>query len=210
MRNRRCQNCGARIKDGDMFCQECGAKIIYDENKNSTTETSALEEKTNLEQNTENKQINPDDSVEKQDTSEEDEESGLGIWWKGLSKGKKILIILGIIVVIWAIVAILSKIGMILIGIIAMIGFIMAIFTGSKEEKIEARKTIIQIVLGFLIIVIIVLIMALKPGLISNIFNPGASVRNAYLSEYSSSVTIEDAFDDFFEDGKWSAYNDKD
>lgn len=38
------------------------------------------------------------------------------------------------------------------------------------------------------------------------IAKPGASVRGAYLSQYSENVTIEDAFDNFFDNGKWSTY----
>lgn len=38
---------------------------------------------------------------------------------------------------------------------------------------------------------------------------PGASVRNAYLSQYSTQVTIEEAFDDFFSNEKWSTYKDE-
>ncbi len=35
---------------------------------------------------------------------------------------------------------------------------------------------------------------------------PGAEVRGAYLTQYSRSITIEKAFDDFFEKGKWRTY----
>lgn len=38
----------------------------------------------------------------------------------------------------------------------------------------------------------------------SLLHKPGRSVREAYMEQYSSSITVEDAFDNFFVDGKWS------
>lgn len=42
-----------------------------------------------------------------------------------------------------------------------------------------------------------------------DIMQPGASVRNAYLSQYSDTVTIEEAFDNFFANEKWRTYKDE-
>lgn len=47
----------------------------------------------------------------------------------------------------------------------------------------------------------------ISPGSLQSIMVPGIEVRDAYLSRYSSTVTIEDAFENFFEDGKWSKYD---
>lgn len=41
-------------------------------------------------------------------------------------------------------------------------------------------------------------------------FMPGIEVRDAYLTQYSDTVTIGDAFDHFFSDGKWSKYKEDD
>lgn len=46
-----------------------------------------------------------------------------------------------------------------------------------------------------------------SPGSLESMAVPGKEVRTAYLSEYSKSVTIEDAFDNFFDNGKWTKYN---
>lgn len=60
------------------------------------------------------------------------------------------------------------------------------------------------------IIIVIALVVVLKPDFVSNIFQPGANVRNAYLTQYSETVTVEDAFDDFFDNGKWGTYKEND
>lgn len=44
------------------------------------------------------------------------------------------------------------------------------------------------------------------PGSVSGLFRPGIEVRSAYLTQYSSAVTIEEAFDNFFDNGSWSKY----
>lgn len=45
------------------------------------------------------------------------------------------------------------------------------------------------------------------PGSLQEIVLPGMGVRGAYLSQYSQRVTIEEAFDHFFDNGKWSKYD---
>lgn len=52
-------------------------------------------------------------------------------------------------------------------------------------------------VVGILLLFIVVCVMVHKPG---------KDVREACLDYYSSSVTVEEAFDSFFEDGKWSEH----
>jgi hypothetical protein len=42
---------------------------------------------------------------------------------------------------------------------------------------------------------------------IIQVIEPGSEVRNSYLTQYSSSRTIEDAFDDYFGEGEWSTYD---
>lgn len=85
-------------------------------------------------------------------------------------------------------------------------GFIITLTTGSEKEKIETRKAIAQMVVGLGIVIVISLVVVLKPDIVSNIFQPGATVRNAYLTQYSETVTIEDAFDNFFSNEKWNTY----
>lgn len=46
-----------------------------------------------------------------------------------------------------------------------------------------------------------------SPGSLLNMAVPGIEVRSAYLSQYSTKVTIEEAFENFFDDCKWKKYN---
>lgn len=42
--------------------------------------------------------------------------------------------------------------------------------------------------------------------LCTRIHKPGEGVRDAYLESYSNSITVEEAFDSFFDHGKWSEH----
>lgn len=66
--------------------------------------------------------------------------------------------------------------------------------------KNKYKNTKILIAIVFIVIVLI--------GGLGQFGKPGAEVRDAYLTEYSKWVTVEDAFDNFFEKGKWSTYKD--
>lgn len=46
-----------------------------------------------------------------------------------------------------------------------------------------------------------------SPGSLQSMAVPGYGVRTAYLSEYSNRITIEEAFDNYFGNGKWSQYD---
>jgi hypothetical protein len=50
-------------------------------------------------------------------------------------------------------------------------------------------------------------ILIYSPETIQTAIKPGAEVRGAYLTQYSDTVTIEKAFDNFFDDPKWSTYS---
>lgn len=77
-----------------------------------------------------------------------------------------------------------------------------------RQRKVAALVSAVTT----LIIVIALMLRVVEtyiPGGISNLFQPGMEVRNAYLSQYSEKVTVEEAFDHFFENGKWSEYETK-
>lgn len=60
------------------------------------------------------------------------------------------------------------------------------------------------------ILIVIVLVLAVLTGILKQIGKPGSEVRNSYLSQYSNAVTVGEAFDDFFDKGKWSDYKEGD
>lgn len=47
----------------------------------------------------------------------------------------------------------------------------------------------------------------ISPGSLQSMVVPGIEVRSAYLSQYSKQVTIEEAFDNFFDNCKWTKYD---
>lgn len=209
-----CKKCGTKVREGATFCHKCGEKITYEYvgqqiSDNMKEEIPSSESESGIKQ--ESQCI---DQIAGSESSLEKEDSEFKKWWSGCSKEKRIFLILGALAVggavIYALIAFLREFGYLLFGIAVIGGFIITLKTGTKEEKIEMRKTIVQMVVGGAIIVIIVITIAFHPDLISNIFQPGAGVRNAYLSQYSESITIEDAFERYFENGKWSTYKEED
>ena len=86
--------------------------------------------------------------------------------------------------------AFLREFGYLLFGIAVIGGFILTITTGSEKEKIETRKTIVKTVIGLGIAIVIAFVVVLKADFTANIFQPGANVRNAYLTQYSETVTV--------------------
>lgn len=70
----------------------------------------------------------------------------------------------------------------------------------SKAERIVSAAT------SFLIFVVIVVGFLNPDWLLSRVI-PGSVVRNGYLTQYSESITIEKAFSNFFDNGKWKQYN---
>lgn len=85
-------------------------------------------------------------------------------------------------------------------------------FDAVKDLKVlksaeRQRKTIAFVlsVASTLIIIAIALEYAL-PGSLQRLAKPGIEVRDAYLTEYSETVTVEQAFNNFFANEKWSTY----
>lgn len=54
--------------------------------------------------------------------------------------------------------------------------------------------------IGAGIVILLVIVLCTR------IHKPGANVRDSYLEYYSNSITVEEAFDSFFDNGKWSEY----
>ena len=75
----------------------------------------------------------------------------------------------------------------------------------------EGQRKMAAVVSGVatLIVVIAIFLNVIGSNIsggISRLFQPGVEVRSAYLTQYSDKVTIEEAFDNFFDNGKWSKY----
>lgn len=228
-----CHKCGAQIAEGAAFCHKCGTKAVYadtsqhpmdtpepiaESQQASTTdpESAIVEDVQQSSSNEPTLETGSDipNQTSKDEITHEKEPSKFKKWWDAVSKPKKILAILGGLLAggfaLYLLVAFLREFGYLLFGIAVIGGFILTITTGSEKEKIETRKTIVKTVIGLGIAIVIAFVVVLKPDFTANIFQPGANVRNAYLTQYSETVTVEDAFDNFFDNGKWGTYKEND
>lgn len=226
-----CHKCGAQIAEGAAFCHKCGTKVVYaDTSQHPASELIAEPQQVgtagskpaiteDTQQSTSSKvafetESDTSNQASTNEITHEKKPSKFKKWWDAASKPKKILTVFGALLVggfaLYFLVAFLREFGYLLLGIAVIGGFVITLITGSKEEKREARRTIVQMVVGGVIIIVIVCVVVLKPDFVTNIFQPGANVRNAYLTQYSDTVTIEDAFNNFFDNGKWSTYKEND
>lgn len=218
-----CIKCGSQLMEGALFCTQCGAKLNNEKTKENLIDESNIhnEMMTDVPDNSavyETRKILNSESSEiecfeekssEAETSARKETAESEDWWDSCSGIKKIFIILSAVLIVIVLI-VFREFWLGLLGLLAIIAFIIGaiitLTTGSTEEKIETRKTLVKIVAGVVIFIIVFFIVVNKPDFFSNIMQPGASVRNAYLSQYSEKVTIENAFDNFFENGKWSTY----
>lgn len=220
-----CHKCGTQISEGAAFCQKCGTKVMHGSTAPPRTDTPVLtggngQQQTVLPggesgqgvrgQNDAKSGQFPQELSGEKSSSAEHKSSKFKIWWGNCSPAKKALTVVAALVigavVLYALVSFLREFGYLLFGIAVIGGFVLTLTTGSEKEKIETRKTIVKLVIGLALIIVIALAVVLKPDSIANVFQPGAEVRNAYLTQYSDKVTVEDAFDHFFANGKWSTY----
>lgn len=85
-------------------------------------------------------------------------------------------------------------------------GVIFAFVTGSKEDRSEIRRFILKGAAFLLAIGVIAVVVVTNEDFFVNLLQPGMGVRNSYITQYSEAVTVEEAFDNFFDNPKWSTY----
>lgn len=78
-------------------------------------------------------------------------------------------------------------------------------------KSAERKHKVISLVLSAATVLLVaVIVMAyVFPGSLQRIAKPGIEVREAYLTQYSNTVTVEEAFENFFKNGKWSTYKER-
>lgn len=83
------------------------------------------------------------------------------------------------------------------------------VYDMKRLKLAEGQRKAVAIVCAAATVLIAVSIVwdYISPGSLQSMMVPGIEVRGAYLSQYSSNVTIEEAFENYFEDGKWSKYD---
>lgn len=83
-------------------------------------------------------------------------------------------------------------------------------FKKLKSAELQRKMVSAVVSAAFILGVAAIVFDTYSPGVLEEIVEPGMEVRNAHLSQYSETVTIEEAFDNFFENGKWKKYKDED
>lgn len=204
-----CHKCGVQADSDAVYCQNCGAKLMLPDTGSQVMD-KAGHCKDNATRQTESAYGHETSHKEQTPADADKQTSEFKEWWDGYSKIRKIAIVLGGVLaggfVLYALVAFLRKFGALLMGVFVVASLIFAMFIGSEKERIEARKTFVKMVVGFAIIAVVAIVIVSNPDFFTDIIRPGANVRNAYLSQYSESITVEEAFDGFFDNGKWDTY----
>lgn len=177
-----CQKCGAQLGEDAAFCPYCGSKVPVGP---VGTPTGAAP------QNGPKPNVTP---------------SKFSLWWTHAQMIEKVFFILGVGVIAIVAIALLVNFWKILVGILVIAGVVTAFVTGSKEERSEIRRFILKGAAFLLLIVAIVFVVMTNQDFFENLIQPGMGVRNAYLTQYSEDVTVEEAFQNFFEPPQWSTY----
>lgn len=78
-----------------------------------------------------------------------------------------------------------------------------------KLKLAEGQRKAVAVVsaIASLLIMAAIVLDYVSPGSLQSMAVPGIEVRTAYLSEYSTQVTIEEAFENFFDNCKWAKYD---
>jgi len=179
-----CQSCGSYVDPNSKFCSRCGARI---EQEYSNPDDSIAE---SIENTTEDDERDVEDIINgrKEETGETDK------------KKEKKSIIIGLAMIIGIIIAIILMLNNGVLMFIGIIAYLISVLIKAIKSK---KKNFTQIcAMIFIPISAILIIIA--------IFNPnffrgaGYEVRNSYLDQYSDSITIEAAFNNYFDNAKWS------
>lgn len=211
-----CPECGEKMEDGALFCHSCGSKVKTDEvdldKQNYVEGENVLETAPESNDEVKNENIFTDSKPENNSTVQSENDD----WWENSSKLKKILIVVGgiiaAVIVITLICVFLNKFWVPVFFIVIVGGFIVTMLTGSKQEKMEAKKNFIKYAVGAIAFICIgVFVMHSNTESGENYRNNAliSEVQDSYLSSYSTSVSIEKAFKSYFKKCKWSSYKEK-
>lgn len=129
-------------------------------------------------------------------------------WHEKSFKKNKAFTIGLIIAEVVLLVFILVKSWEVLVGILIIAAIVLPFIMKHdfNDEDRENSKGAIKGIAKLAVFVIIAVIVIFNWNSISNIWKPGAVVRNAYFPTFSEEITIGEAFENVFTDCKWSKY----
>lgn len=214
-----CGKCGRQFPDGNRFCPYCGTRVDVSKTQyqpgqqgytyNQGTAQNANAQAWNANGTASSRNANGANPAG-QNAASQEKDGNETHWFKNLSLSKKILVVIAAVVVAVVAFLFLREYWPIVFGLLFVAALFFSLFIGSREERLEAKKLVIKLVFGFVVIVVAIALYfhidETDPNLIPNLVQPGYSVRNAYFTEFSDEVTIEEAFNNYFTSPKWSAY----
>ena len=186
-----CQKCGTQVPEGAGFCHRCGTRI----DPKDTASQAASQSGT--------KPSNPQPA---ESSPGEETPSKFQLWWTRTPVAGKAFFLLGIAVIAVLLIGLVVNFWEIIFGIAIIASIIFAFVTGSKEGRSEIRRFILKGAAFLLAVGVIAYVVVVNQDFFVNLVQPGMGVRSAYLTQYSEDVTVEDAFDSFFDNPKWSTY----
>lgn len=213
-----CQKCGTNLPYDAEFCFKCGLKLP-EGYKDESEEIPASVKKVKVRlDKTENSTSNSDnqtaDDVEIVKPEPKKQDSKFKQWWGRRSKVAKVFFVIGSIIVggliLFALVMFLRAFGLIIYGLLIVIGAIMSLSSGSKEERRNAKKTLIKMFAVIVVIAVAAVLIMFNRDTVDNMVRPGFAVRDSYMTQYSEKVKVGTVFDAFFDNAKWSYYKEKD
>lgn len=174
-----CINCGNQLPEDALFCQECGTKVNNEEYLAYQAEGAASDVAIDYTNNAEDAQPDPESAPKTSTANEADSDDSYVTGRGRFDKEKQF--------------EHYKEMSQEMLGNLKKIPYQGML---DKLKKVPLIWKAGAVLIGILLAIILGLML----------HKPGKDVRDAYLDYYSDSVTVEEAFDSFFENGKWSEH----
>ena len=196
-----CHRCGSKIDERATFCPFCGTKIENDQGQwEGPPNTKAHQKPPQPPVGSAPAGSSPPSSNSNEPPSK------FELWWTHAQMVEKVFFVLGIAVAVILVIVLLMNLWELLVVALVIAGVIFAFVTGSKEDRSEIRRFILKGAAVVVAIAVVAIVLVTNQDFFLNLIQPGMGVRNSYLTQYSEAVTVEEAFDNFFDNPKWSTY----
>lgn len=196
-----CHKCGSKIDERATFCPFCGTKIENDQGQCEGPPNTKAHQKPPQ------PPVGSAPAGSSPPTSDPNEPpSKFELWWTHAQMVEKVFFVLEIAVAVILVIVLLVNLWELLVAALVIAGVIFAFVTGSKEDRSEIRRFILKGAAVVVAIAVIAIVLVTNQDFFLNLIQPGMGVRTAYLTQYSEDVTVEEAFNQFFDNPKWSTY----
>lgn len=174
-----CSNCGNQLLEGALFCQKCGVKVDIEEDTTYQTRSSVSNDTANHRDDMEDVHMNDKDALRAVSSDKAESKNPYADGRGKLNREKQF--------------ERYKKIPNKILGNLKDIPYQRGL------NRLKKVPLICKVGIGIIVLLVIIILS-------STFRKPGRDVRESYLDYYSNSVTVEEAFDSFFENGKWSEH----